>query len=200
MTAASVGVRMRGRARGKMGFGTRDWGWGQTISTCGLSAPSPWKSRSHSFRRASSSPGVLHVPDGARAPRPAFPRAHGFGSNKDSGGTVATARLYASTGYTALRTDMRGCGEERRCTRACDLPGAGRGHPERPRISHCAPGGGPGPHRDLWPELRRAEFAVCAAGVDERFSACVSSGGWETARRSSESSTLRRKRGSGSPT
>jgi dipeptidyl aminopeptidase/acylaminoacyl peptidase len=55
--------------------------------------------------------GVLHLPEGDTArPRPAFLVLHGFGSNKDSGGTVATARLYASLGYVTLRFDMRGCG------------------------------------------------------------------------------------------
>src|SRR5262245_61330180 len=57
--------------------------------------------------------GVLHLPDGrsARDPLPAFLVLHGFGSNKDSGGSMATARMLAGFGYGALRFDMRGCGE-----------------------------------------------------------------------------------------
>ena len=57
--------------------------------------------------------GVLHVPDtrGARERRPAFLVLHGFGSSKDSGGSVASARLFAELGYGALRFDMRGCGQ-----------------------------------------------------------------------------------------
>src|SRR6185503_3753784 len=53
------------------------------------------------------------MPDGGgpRAQRPAFLVLHGFGSNKDSGGTVATARLFAGLGYVTLRFDMRGCGQ-----------------------------------------------------------------------------------------
>src|SRR5262245_8852245 len=55
--------------------------------------------------------GVLHVPEGrGSGRRPAVLVLHGFGSNKDSGGTVATAKLYESLGYVALRFDMRGCG------------------------------------------------------------------------------------------
>src|SRR6266496_2083622 len=57
--------------------------------------------------------GILHLPDGraTREPLPAFLVLHGFGSNKDSGGSVATARMLAGFGYAALRFDMRGCGE-----------------------------------------------------------------------------------------
>ena len=51
--------------------------------------------------------GVLHVPDarGPRERRPAFLVLHGFGSNKDSGGSVASARLFAEPGLrgAALR-------------------------------------------------------------------------------------------------
>ena len=56
--------------------------------------------------------GVLHLPD-SRQPaerRPAFLVLHGFGSSKDSGGSVASAKLFAELGYAALRFDMRGCG------------------------------------------------------------------------------------------
>src|SRR5215831_19129946 len=57
--------------------------------------------------------GVLHLPDrsGARERRPAFLILHGFGSSKDSGGSVASARLFTELGYAALRFDMRGCGQ-----------------------------------------------------------------------------------------
>jgi len=56
--------------------------------------------------------GVLHVPDTrTRERRPAFLVLHGFGSSKDSGGSVASARLFAELGYAALRFDMRGCGQ-----------------------------------------------------------------------------------------
>src|SRR5262245_2522985 len=57
--------------------------------------------------------GVLQAPDDRAAPegRPACLVLHGFGSNKDSGGSVATAKMLAGFGYVTLRFDMRGCGE-----------------------------------------------------------------------------------------
>src|SRR5437870_8945377 len=57
--------------------------------------------------------GVLHVPDtrGAHERRPAFLVLHGFGSSKDSGGSVTAAKMFADLGYAALRFDMRGRGE-----------------------------------------------------------------------------------------
>jgi len=58
--------------------------------------------------------GVLHLPDDGRGPRerrPAFLVLHGFGSNKDSGGSTTTAKMLAGFGYAALRFDMRGCGQ-----------------------------------------------------------------------------------------
>src|SRR5919106_1081224 len=55
--------------------------------------------------------GALHLPAGSPRRRPAFLVLHGFGSNKDSGGSVATATMLAELGYVALRFDMRGCGE-----------------------------------------------------------------------------------------
>jgi fermentation-respiration switch protein FrsA (DUF1100 family) len=57
--------------------------------------------------------GALHLPAGGSSSRrrPAFLVLHGFGSNKDSGGSVATATMLAELGYVALRFDMRGCGE-----------------------------------------------------------------------------------------
>lgn len=48
---------------------------------------------------------MLHLPDarGSRERRPAFLVLHGFGSSKDSGGSVASAKLFAELGYAALR-------------------------------------------------------------------------------------------------
>jgi len=53
--------------------------------------------------------GVLHVPDGraARERRPGFLVLHGFGSNKNSGVSVAVAKILADFGYVALRFDMQ---------------------------------------------------------------------------------------------
>src|SRR5207247_995711 len=47
----------------------------------------------------------------ARPRRAGFLVLHGFGSNKDSGVSVAVAKLLAGFGYAALRFDFRGCGE-----------------------------------------------------------------------------------------
>ncbi|HYU20404.1 MAG TPA: alpha/beta hydrolase, partial [Chloroflexota bacterium] len=57
--------------------------------------------------------GVIHWPVAAsgRERAPAFLVLHGFGSTKDSNGSVATAQHLATRGYLALRFDFRGCGE-----------------------------------------------------------------------------------------
>src|SRR5215510_6398330 len=57
--------------------------------------------------------GALQVPAGIAAGerRPAFLVLHGFGSNKDSGGTTSVSKLLTSFGYVTLRFDMRGCGK-----------------------------------------------------------------------------------------
>jgi dipeptidyl aminopeptidase/acylaminoacyl peptidase len=122
--------------------------------------------------------GVLHLPEGdAARPRPAFLVLHGFGSNKDSGGTVATARLYASLGYVTLRFDMRGCGgsEGQRGKVICleqveDTKSALTFLAARPEVDplRIAVSG----------QSFGAAVAIYAAGVDPRFAACVSSGGW----------------------
>jgi uncharacterized protein len=121
--------------------------------------------------------GVLHVPDGGRGRRPAFLVLHGFGSNKDSGGTVATARLYAGLGYVTLRFDMRGCGqsagvrgrviclEQVADTRNALAFLASRSEVDPQRIAVSGQSFG-------------AAVAIYAAGVDERVAACISSGGW----------------------
>jgi hypothetical protein len=122
--------------------------------------------------------GVLHVPDGdAARPRPAFLVLHGFGSNKDSGGTVATARLYASLGYAALRFDMRGCGEsEGPRGRVICLEQV---EDTRNALAFLAGRPGVDPQRiAVSGQSFGAAVAIYAAGVDRRVAACVSSGGW----------------------
>src|SRR5262245_61581399 len=122
--------------------------------------------------------GVLHVPElRARERRPGFLVLHVFGSNKDCGGTVATARLYASFGYVALRFDMRGCGESEgqrgrvicleqvEDTKNAFALLATRPEVDGERIAVCGQSFG-------------AAVAVYTAGVDQRVAACVSSGGW----------------------
>ena len=123
--------------------------------------------------------GVLHLPEGRATDerRPGFLVLHGFGSNKDSGGTVATAKLYASLGYVALRFDMRGCGgsegtrgkviclEQVEDTKSALTWLAARAEVDPKRIGVSGQSFG-------------AAVAIYAAGVDPRFAACISSGGW----------------------
>ena len=123
--------------------------------------------------------GVLHVPDGgdSRARRPGFLVLHGFGSNKDSGGSVATATLLADLGYAALRFDMRGCGESEGARgrvicleqvedtkHALTFMGS-RADVDPARIGVIGQSFG-------------AAVAVYTTGVDPRVAACISSGGW----------------------
>src|SRR5262245_41772372 len=123
--------------------------------------------------------GVLHLPEGASGAgrRPAFLVLHGFGSNKDSGGTVATARLYASLGYAALRFDMRGCGEsEGPRGRVICLEQV---EDTRSALAFLATRTEIDPHRIAASgQSFGAAVAIYAAGVDRRIAACVSSGGW----------------------
>ena len=123
--------------------------------------------------------GVLHVPEGRGASerRPGVLVLHGFGSNKNSGGTTATARLYASLGYVTLRFDMRGCGESEGprgkviCLEQVEDTKSALGFlatrsevdPQRMAVSGQSFG---------------AAVAIYTAGVDKRVAACVSSGGW----------------------
>jgi len=123
--------------------------------------------------------GVLHLPDGhgTRDPLPAFLVLHGFGSNKDSGGSIATARMLAGFGYAALRFDMRGCGEsdgtrgrvicleQVEDTKSALSFLATRGEIDGQRIAVIGASFG-------------AAVAVYTAGVDRRVAACVSVGGW----------------------
>jgi len=123
--------------------------------------------------------GVLHVPDrrGPRERRPAFLVLHGFGSNKDSGGSVATARMFTDLGYAALRFDMRGCGESEgaRGRVICleqveDTKSALTFLATRPEIDPDRIG--------AMGASFGAAVAVYTAGVDQRIAACVSAGGW----------------------
>jgi len=122
--------------------------------------------------------GVLRAPEhGPQERRPAFLVLHGFGSNKDSGGTVAVARLFADLGYVTLRFDMRGCGESEgpRGRVICleqveDTKHALSFLATRPEVDPLRIG--------VTGQSFGAAVAVYAAGVDRRVAACVSSGGW----------------------
>ena len=123
--------------------------------------------------------GVLHMSNdrAARERRPGFLVLHGFGSNKDSGVSIAVAKLLAGFGYVALRFDMRGCGESEGprgrviCLEQVEdtrhalsfLAGRPEVDPERVGVIGNSFG---------------AAVAIYAAGVDRRIAACISCGGW----------------------
>ena len=123
--------------------------------------------------------GVLHLPEGAapREKRPAFLVLHGFGSNKDGGTAMIAAKLFAGLGYCALRFDMRGCGEsEGERGRVICLDQV---EDTRSALSYLATRPEIDPRRiAVMGHSFGAAVAIYAAGVDPRFAACVSTGGW----------------------
>ena len=123
--------------------------------------------------------GLLHLPadykKGER--RAAFLVMHGFGSRKESDGMRIAAELYASLGYVALRLDFRGCGESEgtRGRVICheqvqDARAALEFLMDRPEVD--------AQRIAVYGHSFGAAVAVYAAGVEPRFAACVSSGGW----------------------
>jgi pimeloyl-ACP methyl ester carboxylesterase len=123
--------------------------------------------------------GVLHAPAarGAGGRGPGFLVLHGFGSNKDSGVSVAVAKMLAGLGYAALRFDFRGCGESEgpRGRVICleqveDTKHALSYLASRPEVDPARIG--------LIGNSFGAAVAVYAAGVDRRVAACISCGGW----------------------
>lgn len=122
--------------------------------------------------------GVLHVPGGARRERrPALLVLHGFGSNKNGGVALATARLLAEWGYVSLRFDFRGCGESEgaRGRVICleqveDTKSALAFLATRPEVDP--------EHIALLGNSFGAAVAVYTAGVDPRVAACIACGGW----------------------
>jgi uncharacterized protein len=123
--------------------------------------------------------GVLHQPArrAGDARGPAFLVLHGFGSNKDGGGSIAAARLLADAGYAALRFDMRGCGEsDGERGRVICLEQV---EDTRSALSYLASRSDvDGDRVGVMGHSFGAAVAVYAAGVDARIAACISSGGW----------------------
>jgi dipeptidyl aminopeptidase/acylaminoacyl peptidase len=123
--------------------------------------------------------GLLHLPadykKGER--RAAFLVMHGFGSNRQSEGMRIAAELYASLGYVALRFDFRGCGESEGARgrvicleQVADARAALEFLMDRPEVDPKRIG--------IYGHSFGAAVAVYAAGVEPRFAACISSGGW----------------------
>jgi len=123
--------------------------------------------------------GLLHLPSDYRKGerRPAFLVLHGFGSRKDSDGMRIAAELYASLGYVALRFDFRGCGDSEGARgrvicleQVADARAALEFLMDRPEVDPKRIG--------IYGHSFGAAVAVYAAGVEPRFAACISSGGW----------------------
>ena len=123
--------------------------------------------------------GVLHLPErrGPSDRHAAFLVLHGFGSSKDSGGSVASAKLFADLGYAALRFDMRGCGQSEGvrgrviCLEQVEDTQSALGFlTTRPEIDADRIG--------VMGASFGAAVAVYTTGVDQRVAACVSAGGW----------------------
>ena len=122
--------------------------------------------------------GIVHTLDGrGGGPRPAFLVLHGFGSNKDSGGSRAMATTLEDFGYLALRFDFRGCGESEgpRGRTICLEQVEDTKH----ALSFMATRPDVDPDRiAVIGSSFGAAVAIYAAGVDSRVAACISCGGW----------------------
>jgi uncharacterized protein len=123
--------------------------------------------------------GTLRVPDklpsGER--RAAFLVLHGFGSNRSSSNVLAPSKVLGELGYVTLAFDMRGCGESEGehgrviCLEQVEdtrnaltlLTRQACVDPQRIGVIGSSFGGA---------------VAVYAAGVDDRFAAVISNGGW----------------------
>ena len=123
--------------------------------------------------------GALHLPNGFSASdrRAAFLVLHGFGSNKQSPGCIASAEYLASRGYVALRFDFRGCGEsdgERGLLLCMD------------QVADCqaaldflqARAGVDSARLGILGQSFGAAVAVYTGGIEQRAGAVVSIGGW----------------------
>jgi uncharacterized protein len=121
--------------------------------------------------------GVLHVPDGQGTRRAGMLVLHGFGSNKNGGISMTAAKLFESFGYVTLRFDMRGCGDsEGERGRVICLEQV---EDTKAALSYLATRPEVDPKRiGVMGHSFGAAVAIYAAGTDERFAACVSTGGW----------------------
>lgn len=123
--------------------------------------------------------GTISVPDGLEAgeKRPAFIVLHGFGSTQNAGNVLAPCALLNRLGYVAMRFDMRGCGESEGergklicLEQVADTRNAltllqSKSYIDAARVGVMGSSFG-------------AAVAVYAAGLDERFAACISASGW----------------------
>jgi uncharacterized protein len=123
--------------------------------------------------------GVIGLPDDIKAGerRPAMIVHHGFGSTKDASNVTTPCAMMTALGYVTFRFDFRGCGDsEGEAGRLICLEQVSdsrhaltllQGHPhiDPARIGVMGSSFG-------------AAVAVYAAGIDQRYGACISASGW----------------------
>lgn len=123
--------------------------------------------------------GTLRLPKGLAAGerRAAFLILHGFGSSKSSSNVLEPGKVLNELGYISLAFDMRGCGESEgergrvicleqvEDTRNARDFLARQPHVDARRIAVIGSSFG-------------GAVAIYAAGIDERFAAVISNGGW----------------------
>src|SRR5579885_3727139 len=123
--------------------------------------------------------GVIHFPPDLKPGerRPAFLVLHGFGGNKETGGSVWAAKQLAAWGYVTMRFDFRGCGESEGqrgwiicLDQVADTRNAVTYMASRPEVDPARIG--------LIGSSFGAAVAVYTGGVDERVAAVISQGGW----------------------
>jgi uncharacterized protein len=123
--------------------------------------------------------GTLREPDGLASGerRAAFLVLHGFGSNRGSSNVLQPSKVLGELGYVTLAFDMRGCGESEGdrgrviCLEQVEdtrnalsfLTRQACVDPERIGVIGSSFGGA---------------VAVYSAGIDDRFAAVISNGGW----------------------
>ena len=123
--------------------------------------------------------GALRLPKGlvAGERRAAFLILHGFGSSKSSSNVVEPSKILNGLGYITLSFDMRGCGEsEGERGRVICLEQVEDARNAREFLA-----------RQPYVDTQRiavigssfgGAVAIYAAGIDERFAAVISNGGW----------------------
>jgi uncharacterized protein len=123
--------------------------------------------------------GTLRAPEGMASGgrRAAFLVLHGFGSNKSSSNVLQPSRFLNDLGYVTLAFDMRGCGEsEGEPGRVICLEQV---EDTRNALTFLARQTGVDAQRiGVIGSSFGGAVAVYAGGVDERFAAVISNGGW----------------------